>query len=191
MGILIGGMTLINHYIEDHNATKVQLKLNATTALMLEHAHEDVRKAYFKTSIAHIDRAVQYMEFIKPELDAEHIGMIDRSISQLKSAMRAIESGFYDEEKLNEVFNQTLSTLALSHLKISEEALQNANTTKAEEALHIATTQLNSAKKFATGALYQSEEALCRELAIIAGAQELKIDRIQDVEHSLKGLIEH
>jgi hypothetical protein len=170
----------------EQDATTSQIEIPAN---MLMYAKEDVKKSYYSTAFEHVENAIRTMRQAERVLDDESQDYIEVAIDELHKIERELNSGYLFEEDLNLIFANSLNSLAYAYMRVTEKALEEENQEKARNALSVAVKQLDYSTRFASGQLFESENAIMKSLAEMLNNDGLKMEEVHPYTEGLKLLV--
>ena len=136
-------------------------------------ASRDLQKTAYAASVHEIQRAINQMKSIEYLTDTEGINLVEESINHLVSVEEEIKAGKGDPDHLEEASIECLNTLALIHLKLSEDLSKEGNPKKAMRSIRIAIKHLQNAIDMAhLGSQRVGERIVIGELNVLLDSLE-------------------
>jgi len=158
----------------DYNSEKFFLSDWALTAdNHLTIASTDLEKASYDASARNIETAINEMKSIEAITDSEGVNLVENAIDHLIKVEEEIKLNITDTNQLEDASIQALNTLALVHLKLSDELAKEGANTDAMKSIRIAIKHLQNAVEMAhLGSQRVGERLVIDELNILLDSLE-------------------
>ncbi len=136
-------------------------------------ASSDLQKTSYEASAYEINKAIKEMKSIESLTDPEGIKLIEKAIEHLVKIEEEIKIRNIDADRLEEVSIESLNTLALVHLKLSDELANRGDHKKAMKSIRIAIQHLQNAVDMASlGSQRVGEKLVIDELKVLLDSLE-------------------
>jgi len=136
-------------------------------------AKEDVEKRAYNLGAYEIEKSVNMMRSIESVTDEEGVALVEEAIKRLTSIEEEIKLRDIDIPKLEEASIQAMNTLALVHLKLSDELAREGDNKKAMKSVRTAIKHLQNAFDMASlGSQRVGEALIINELQVLLDSLE-------------------